>query len=88
MALLKSLNIAALIGLVVLSGVASRAQTDESEESRQASEKAKRRRYAGGKDEQELNVQALLPVTSRYPVDPKPLPVTTGKERPAEDIHD
>jgi hypothetical protein len=87
-ALFKILMIAALMGLVVFGGISVHAQSDESEESRQASEKAKRRRYAGGKDEQELTVQVVLPAPSRYPVDPKPLPVTTGKEQPAEDIHD
>lgn len=88
MALVKKLVFSALMGLIVIGGVAVQAQTDESEEARQATEKAKRRHYAGGKDEQELTVQAVLPVASRYPLDPKSLPVTTGKEKPAEEIHD
>lgn len=59
------------------------AQNEESEEARQAAEKAKRRRYPGGRDEQELTVQAVLPVTTRYPESPKP--VTPGQKNQSND---
>jgi|GEM_PF-4488032 len=64
------------------------AQTEESEEARLAAEKTKRRHYAGGKDEQELTVQAVLPQPTRYPADPKAAPAGAQKEPAQEDLHD
>jgi hypothetical protein len=77
-----------LLAVIGLSSDLANAQNEESEEGRSASDKAKRRRYPGGKDEQELTVQAVLPVTSRYPQDPKVAPAAPSKDQPPEDLHD
>lgn len=47
------------------------AQNEDSDDSRITAEKAKHRKYPGGRDEQELTVQATLPQTSHYPEAPK-----------------
>ncbi len=80
--LLLALTVVAIAGSAV-------AQTEESEEARLAAEKTKRRHYAGGKDEQELTVQAVLPQATRYPADPKAAPAGGTQKEPAqEDLHD
>lgn len=82
-----ALGLGLILTVVLVTGVAG-AQTEESEETRLAAEKAKRRHYAGGKDEQELTVQAVLPQPSRYPADPKAAPTETAKEPVQDDLHD
>ena len=86
---LRVLTVAVLFSSVMAVKFVSvaRAQNEESEEARQTAEKAKRRHYPSGRDEQELTVQASIPMTSRYPVDPK---AVTGKEKvqPADEGHD
>jgi hypothetical protein len=74
--------------LVLVFAGSAFAQNDETEEARLNAEKAKRRHYAGGKDEQELTVQAVLPQPTRYPADPKPVAASQAKESAQEDLHD
>ncbi len=70
-----------LMMALVLISVSSAFAQDDSEEARQNAEKAKRRHYAGGKDEQELTVQATLPSPTRYPQD---VTKATGAAKPVE----
>jgi hypothetical protein len=86
--MLSLIRVLALV-LVLVSVVGSAyAQMDETEEARLNAEKAKRRHYAGGKDEQELTVQAVLPVPTRYPQDVKPAAAGAAKEQTQDDLHD
>lgn len=63
------------------------AQTDEGDEAKIATTSAaKRRSYAGGRDEQELTVQTTLPQTTRMPEAPK-APVAPVPESDS-DSHD
>ena len=62
------------------------AQADDNDEARSAAEKAKHRRYPGGRDEQELTVQTVLPVMTRYPEAPK-VPTAPAPESDT-DTHD
>lgn len=64
------------------------AQNEESEEARQTAEKARRRHFPGGRDEQELTVQAVLPSPSRTPQDPKMETGSKAKEPVQDDLHD
>lgn len=87
--MLSLIRVLALV-LVLVSVVGSAfAQMDETEEARLSAEKAKRRHYAGGKDEQELTVQAVLPVPTRYPQDVKASAAAgAAKEQTQDDLHD
>jgi hypothetical protein len=77
-----------LVLLLLMTTGLAHAQTEETEEGRLSSEKAKRRHYAGGRDEQELTVQVVLPVPTRYPQDVKPAAAGAAKEPVQEDLHD
>ena len=62
-----------IFAFVVANGLSTLARAqDESEEARVNAERAKHRRYPGGRDEQELTVQAVLPQPTRNPEAPKP----------------
>lgn len=76
-----------LVACFVLFGSLAGAQADDTDEARIAAEKAKRRKYPGGRDEQELTVQAVLPATTRYPEAPKaaPAPTAAGSEAESTD---
>ena len=60
-----------LASLAFSFGVHALSQGEESDEARVAAEKAKHRKYPGGRDEQELTVQAALPQSTRNPEAPK-----------------
>lgn len=89
LALVLGLTLASALCTEICGGIAH-AQNEESEEARQASEKAKRRHYPGGRDEQELTVQAVIPQPTRYPQDPKPEAAGAKKqqEAPSDEGHD
>ncbi len=83
-----SVLFSALMMVAATSVVASFAQSqpEETDEARAAMEKAKHRRYPGGRDEQELTVQTVLPVVTRYPESPKAAVAPTPESD--TDIHD
>lgn len=71
--LVLSVATASLVSLKVLAQA-------EDEESSITAERAKNRRYSGGRDEQDLTVQASLPLPTRNADAPRPTPALVGSE--------